>query len=62
MPLLSGGSFKPLLDQFQPSRQEDDRERKGAFYTYTPRIWGELSQKYIAEVLDEDFQLLGRRS
>jgi hypothetical protein len=30
------------------------RERKGSFYT--PRIWVELSQKYLADVLGEDWQ------
>ena len=33
---------------------QDIRERKGAFFT--PRIWVELSQKYIADVLGEDWQ------
>ena len=33
---------------------QDIRERKGSFYT--PRIWVELSQKYLAEVLGEDWQ------
>ena len=33
---------------------QDIRERKGSFYT--PRIWVELSQKYLADVLGEDWQ------
>ena len=33
---------------------QDIRERKGSFYT--PGIWVELSQKYIADVLGEDWQ------
>ena len=33
---------------------QDIRERKGAFFT--PRIWVELSQKYLTEYLGEDWQ------
>jgi len=33
---------------------QDVRERKGAFFT--PRQWVELSQRYIADVLGEDWQ------
>jgi len=33
---------------------QDIRERKGSFFT--PRIWVELSQKYIADVLGTDWQ------
>ena len=33
---------------------QDVRERKGSFFT--PRIWVELSQKYLADVLGEDWQ------
>ena len=33
---------------------QDIRERKGSFYT--PRIWVELSQKYLADVLGENWQ------
>lgn len=33
---------------------QDIRERKGAFFT--PRIWVELSQKYIADYLGDDWQ------
>lgn len=33
---------------------QDIRERKGSFFT--PQIWVELSQKYIAEVLGQDWQ------
>jgi hypothetical protein len=33
---------------------QDVRERKGSFFT--PRIWVELSQKYIADVLGKDWQ------
>ena len=34
--------------------QKEDRERKGAFYT--PPIWVELSQQYLADTLGEDWQ------
>ncbi|MDR1182925.1 MAG: hypothetical protein LBL13_13210 [Bacteroidales bacterium] len=34
--------------------QQDVRERKGSFFT--PKIWVELSQKYIAGVLGENWQ------
>jgi len=33
---------------------QDIRERKGSFYT--PRIWVELSQKYLADVFGNDWQ------
>jgi uncharacterized protein (DUF3820 family) len=33
---------------------QDIRERKGSFFT--PQIWVELSQRYIADVLGEDWQ------
>jgi len=33
---------------------QDVRERKGSFFT--PKIWVELSQKYMADVLGEDWQ------
>lgn len=33
---------------------QDVRERKGSFFT--PQIWVELSQKYLSEVLGEDWQ------
>jgi hypothetical protein len=33
---------------------QDIRERKGAFFT--PQIWVELSQRYLAEVLGEEWQ------
>ena len=33
---------------------QDVRERKGSFFT--PKIWVELSQKYIADVLGKDWQ------
>ena len=33
---------------------QDVRERKGSFFT--PRIWVELSQKYLADTLGEDWQ------
>ena len=33
---------------------QDIRERKGSFYT--PKVWVELSQKFIADVLGEDWQ------
>jgi type I restriction-modification system DNA methylase subunit len=32
----------------------DDRERKGAFYT--PQIWVEKSQEYLAKVFGENWQ------
>jgi len=31
----------------QNNSLHEDRERKGAFFT--PKIWGELSQRYIAD-------------
>ncbi len=34
--------------------QQDVRERKGSFFT--PQIWVELSQKYLSDVLGEDWQ------
>ena len=53
---------RPPLEEFQKYILErkdllvpqDIRERKGAYFT--PRIWVELSQKYIADVLGEDWQ------
>jgi len=33
---------------------QDIRERKGAFFT--PRVWVELSQKYLADYIGEDWQ------
>ena len=33
---------------------QDVRERKGSFFT--PQIWGELSQKYLTDVLGENWQ------
>ncbi len=53
---------RPPLEEFQNYILErkdllvpqDIRERKGAYFT--PRIWVELSQKYIADVLGEDWQ------
>jgi len=33
---------------------QDIRERKGSFFT--PQIWVELSQKYLADILGEDWQ------
>ncbi len=33
---------------------QDVRERKGSFFT--PQVWVELSQKYLADVLGEDWQ------
>jgi hypothetical protein len=53
---------RPPLQEFQDyiiERRDllvpqDIRERKGAFFT--PRQWVELSQKYLADVLGEDWQ------
>lgn len=53
---------RPPIKQFQDyiiERQDllvpqDIRERKGAFFT--PRIWVELSQKYLANYLGENWQ------
>ncbi|MCB9221791.1 MAG: hypothetical protein H6615_08245 [Ignavibacteria bacterium] len=53
---------RPPLQEFQDyiiERRDllvpqDIRERKGAFFT--PRIWVELSQKYLADYLGEDWQ------
>lgn len=53
---------RPPLTEFQDYIVErrdllvpqDIRERKGAFFT--PRKWVELSQKYLADVLGEDWQ------
>lgn len=53
---------RPPLQEFQDyiiERRDllvpqDIRERKGAFFT--PRIWVELSQKYITDYLGEDWQ------
>jgi predicted RNA methylase len=42
------------MDNQSHKAQLDDRERKGAFYT--PKIWVELSQRYIADVLGKDWQ------
>ncbi len=36
------------------SRVTDHRERKGSFFT--PKIWVDLSQKYLADVLGENWQ------
>lgn len=56
------GYKRPPLQEFQSYIVErrdllvpqDIRERKGAFFT--PRKWVELSQKYIADVLGENWQ------
>lgn len=45
---------KYIIDRKDLLVPQDIRERKGAFFT--PRIWVELSQKYIADVLGEDWQ------
>lgn len=53
---------RPPIKEFQDyiiERQDllvpqDIRERKGAFFT--PRIWVELSQKYLTDYLGEDWQ------
>jgi hypothetical protein len=43
-----------IIDRRDLLIPQDVRERKGAFYT--PQIWVELSQKYLAEVLGENWQ------
>ncbi len=43
-----------IIEQRDLLAPQDVRERKGSFFT--PRIWVELSQKYIAETLGEDWQ------
>lgn len=53
---------RPPIEEFQDyiiERRDllvpqDIRERKGAFFT--PRIWVELSQKYLSDYLGEDWQ------
>lgn len=45
---------KYILERKDLLVPQDIRERKGAYFT--PRIWVELSQKYIADVLGEDWQ------
>jgi hypothetical protein len=43
-----------IIDRRDLLVPQDIRERKGSFYT--PKIWVELSQKYIADVFGEDWQ------
>ncbi|GHT10783.1 hypothetical protein AGMMS4956_02810 [Bacteroidia bacterium] len=43
-----------MIDRHDLLVPQDIRERKGSFYT--PQKWVELSQKYIADVLGEDWQ------
>jgi len=43
-----------IIDRRDLLVPQDIRERKGAFFT--PKQWVELSQKYIADVLGEDWQ------
>ncbi|MFY7810810.1 MAG: hypothetical protein ACOVQ2_03665 [Flavobacterium sp.] len=43
-----------IIDRRDLLIPQDIRERKGAFFT--PQIWVELSQKYLADVLGEDWQ------
>lgn len=43
-----------IIDRRDLLVPQDIRERKGAFFT--PQKWVELSQKYIADVLGEDWQ------
>jgi len=43
-----------IIDRVDLLVPQDIRERRGAFFT--PRIWVELSQQYIADVLGEDWQ------
>jgi len=43
-----------IIDRRDLLVPQDIREREGSFYT--PKIWVELSQKYIADVFGEDWQ------
>lgn len=43
-----------IIDRRDLLVPQDVRERKGSFYT--PQIWVELSQKYLADALGEDWQ------
>jgi hypothetical protein len=43
-----------IMDRRDLLISQDIRERKGAFFT--PQIWVELSQKYLADVLGKDWQ------
>ncbi|MCL1947099.1 MAG: hypothetical protein FWF51_08135 [Chitinivibrionia bacterium] len=43
-----------IIDRHDLLVPQDIRERKGSFYT--PKIWVELSQKYIADVFGENWQ------
>jgi hypothetical protein len=43
-----------MVDRRDLLAPQDLRERKGSFYT--PKIWVELSQKYIADVFGENWQ------
>jgi hypothetical protein len=43
-----------IIDRRDLLIPQDIRERKGAFFT--PQIWVELSQKYLADALGEDWQ------
>jgi hypothetical protein len=43
-----------IIDRRDLLVPQDIRERKGSFYT--PKIWVELSQRYIADVFGEDWQ------
>jgi hypothetical protein len=46
--------WKYIIDRQDLLVPQDIRERKGSFYT--PKIWVELSQQYIADTLGEDWQ------
>ena len=46
--------WEHILDHRHLLVPQDIRERKGSFYT--PRIWVELSQKYLADTFGEDWQ------
>lgn len=46
--------WKYIISRLDLLVPQDVRERKGAFFT--PQIWVELSQKYIADVLGPDWQ------
>ena len=46
--------WKYIINRWDLLVPQDVRERKGAFFT--PQIWVEKSQEYIADVLGEDWQ------
>jgi hypothetical protein len=52
--LLWAEAKKNIIERRDLLVPQDVRERKGSFFT--PKIWVELSQKYIADVFGEDWQ------